>query len=158
MTIWRWRTGGVPSSLAASGLDTGMSAFMPAVTKSAASQYAYMDHVDGQPGTQAIPAPNNDIPQDRYVAGRKSSDAPPQWYPSVYYQGTPFVNAQIYPGGGNDSGVCIYSDNQLPVPAVDPTRGTYRMGGGQVVQPFQETSQPPKPAQHKLRKVMRRNG
>lgn len=122
MTVWRWGTSNVPA----------LSAFMPAITKSAGMYQQYKGLVDGQPGTMAIAAPNNDIPSDRFAvsADHRSSDAPPQWFPQVWYQtglpGLPF------PAGGNDSGVMIYSDNQLPVPSVDPTRGTFRYGGGQV--------------------------
>lgn len=126
MTVWKWGTSGVPRS----------SAFMPAITKTIGVSQQYKGYVDGQPGTQAIPAPNNDIPQDRFVAGVKSSNAPPFWWPQVWYEhclpGPPF------PGGGNDSGVRIYSDNQLPVPSIDPTRGTFRYGGGQVTPVYQD--------------------
>lgn len=129
MTVWRWGTSGVP----------GLSAFMPAVTKTAGAWQSYKENLTGHPGTYAVPAPNNDIPQDRYQvsADHRSSDAPPFWYPQLWFQdrlpGLPF------PAGGNDAGVRVYSDNQIPVPAIDPTRGTYRYGGGQVVQPFQNT-------------------
>lgn len=126
MTVWRWGTSSVPAS----------SAFMPAITKFAGMYQQYKGNLDGQPGTAAIPAPNNDIPQDKYAAGRKSSDAPPWWFPQVWFEtslpGLPF------PGGGNDSGVSVYSDNQLPVPSIDPTRGTHRYGGGQVTPVWQD--------------------
>lgn len=129
MTVWRWGASGVPS----------LSAFFPAVTKTAGAWQRYKDALTGQPGTQAVPAPNNDIPQDRYQVSsdHRSSDAPPYWWPQLWYQdrlpGLPF------PAGGNDAGVRIYSDNQIPVPAIDPTRGTFRYGGGQVVQPYMNT-------------------
>lgn len=128
MTVWRWGTSGVPRS----------SAFMPAITKSAGMYQQYKGAVDGQPGTEAIPAPNNDIPSSRLLvsADHRSSDAPPQWFPQVWYEthlpGLPF------PGGANDAGVMIYSDNQLPIPSIDPTRGTHRYGGGQVVPVYQD--------------------
>jgi hypothetical protein len=128
MTVWRWGTSNVPRS----------SAFMPAISKYFGSFQQYKGSVDGQPGTIAIPAPNNDIPHDRFQvsADHRSSDAPPFWFPQVWYQhslpGLPF------PGGGNDAGVRIYSDNQLPVPSIDPTRGTHRYGGGQVHPVYQD--------------------
>ena len=126
MTVWRWGASNVP----------GLSAFMPAISKFSGSYQQYKGDVDGQPGTQAIPAPNNDIPQDKYAAGVKSSMAPPYWFPQVWYQvrlpGLPF------PGGGNDAGVRVHSDNQLPVPAVEPFRGTRRFGGGQVYPVYQD--------------------
>lgn len=129
MTTWRWGTSGVP----------GLSAFMPAVTKTIGVSQQYKENLEGHPGTLAIPAPNNDIPQDRYQvsADHRSSDAPPAWFPQLWFQhslpGLPF------PAGGNDAGVSIWSDNALPVPAIDPTRGTYRYGGGVVVQPYSDT-------------------
>lgn len=129
MTTWRWGTSGVPAS----------SAFMPAITKTVGVSQAYKDLVEGQPGTEAIPAPNNSSPSSPLLTGsdHRSSDAPPAWYPQLWYQtslpGLPF------PAGGNDAGVRIWSDNQLPVPAIEPQRGTYRYGGGQVVQPYQDT-------------------
>ena len=133
MTVWRWGTSGVPA----------LSAFMPSISKTAGVAQQYKDAVEGHPGTTAIPAPNNDIPQDRYQvsADHRSSDAPPAWFPQVWFQtrlpGLPF------PAGANDAGVQIYSDNQLPVPAIDPTRGTFRYGGGQVVQPAMNTYRKP---------------
>lgn len=128
MTVWRWGTSGVPRS----------SAFMPSITKAAWSYQQYKGEVDGQPGTAAIAAPNNDIPQDKYQvsADHRSSDAPPWWFPQLWYQhrlpGLPF------PAGAADAGVRIHSDNQLPVPSIDPTRGTHRYGGGQVYPVYQD--------------------
>lgn len=129
MTAWRWGTQGVPP----------LSAFMPAVTKSVVSWQRYKQAVVGEPGTQRIAAPNNDIPQDRFQvsADHRSSDAPPWWYPQLWYEHT--LPGLPFPAGGNSAGVCIYSDNQLPVPAIDPTRGTYRYGGGVVTPAFQDT-------------------
>jgi hypothetical protein len=111
---------------------------MPAVTKTAATWQQYKGAVDGQPGTEAIPAPNNQLPQVRHLVGsdHRSSDAPPYWFPQIWYEthlpGLPF------PAGANDAGVQIYSDNQLPVPAIEPFRGTRRFGGGQVYPVYQD--------------------
>lgn len=129
MTVWRWSTSGVP----------GLSAFMPSISKTAGAWMAYKEAVTGQPGTQAIPMPNNSNPQDRYQvsADHRSSDAPPFIYPQLWFQdrlpGLPF------PAGANDAGVRVHSDNQLPVPAIDPTRGTFRLGGGQAITPGMNT-------------------
>jgi hypothetical protein len=129
MTVWRWGASDVPS----------LSAFFPAVTKTPATWQQYKQHLTGEPGTQAIPAPNNDIPQDRYQisADHRSSDAPAWWYPQLWFEdrlpGLPF------PAGANDCGVRVYSDNQIPIPAIDPTRGTYRYGGGEVVPAYQNS-------------------
>lgn len=128
MTVWRWGTSGVPA----------LSAFMPAITKTAAIWQQYKGNLDGQPGTEAIAAPNNSNPSSPLLnsSDHRSSDAPPWWYPQLWFEdrlpGLPF------PAGGNDSGVMVYSDNQLPVPSIDPTRGTFRYGGGQVVPAFQD--------------------
>lgn len=133
MTVWRWGTSGVPA----------LSAFMPAISKTAGTWQRYKDALTGNPGIAGVPAPNNDIPQDRYQvsADHRSSDAPPVWFPQLWYEsrlpGLPF------PAGANDCGVRIHSDNQLPVPAIDPTRGTFRYGGGKVVQPFMNTYRKP---------------
>lgn len=128
MTVWRWGTSAVPA----------LSAFMPAITKSAGMFQQYKGNVDGQPGTMAVAAPNTSIPQDRLAVSsdHRSSDAPPWWFPQVWFEralpGLPF------PAGAGDAGVMVYSDNQLPVPSIDPTRGTHRYGGGQVVPVWQD--------------------
>lgn len=129
MTVWQWSTSGVP----------GLSAFMPAITKTAGVWQAYKDLVEGQPGTLAVAAPNNDIPQDRYQvsADHRSSDAPPMWWPQLWYQRT--LPGLPFPAGASDCGVRVYSDNALPVPAIDPTRGTPRLQQGTVAQPYQNT-------------------
>ncbi len=131
MTAWRWGTSNVPAS----------SAFMPAISKSAVlgtyQQYKY--NLEAQPGTMAIPAPNNSIPQDRFAVScdHRSSDAPPYWFPQLWYEA--HLPDLPFPAGANDSGVQVYSDNQIPVPAIEPFRGTHRYGGGHVVPVFQDT-------------------
>jgi hypothetical protein len=128
VTVWRWGASHLP----------GSSAFMPAISKYFGSYQQYKGNVDGQPGTAAIPAPNNDIPQDKYQvsADHRSSDAPPFWFPQLWFEAS--LPGLPFPGGGNDGGVAVYSDNQLPVPAIDPTRGTRRFGGGQVYPAYQD--------------------
>lgn len=117
---------------------------MPLISKTAGTQLSYKYRLDGQPGTEAIPAPDNDIPRDRLAIGdgqRYAEDFGGSWFPQLWYQtGLPDpAGIGSFPAGGNDCGVRIYSDNQLPVPAVEPQRGTRRLGGGAVVQPYMDT-------------------
>lgn len=126
MATWRWRTSGVPAS----------TAFFPLLTKTAGTWQRYKENVSGDPGTLPVPAPNLSIPSSPLLLGeRRSSDAPPVWYPQLWFE---TALSETVPAGGNDAGVRIYSDNQLPVPAIEPQRGTHRLGGGHVVQPFQD--------------------
>jgi hypothetical protein len=103
----RYMVPGVPRQFSAT-------AFTPTLTRAAASgAQSYKSELTGQPGTQAIPAPYPEgVPQDAHFTGgqSRSSDAPPVWYPQLYYQ-----RALT-----NRAPVAIYSDNCLPVPAVDP--------------------------------------
>lgn len=153
MTVWRWRTTGVPTW---SGRP--VTAFMPLVTKTAEVWQSFKEHLIGQPGTQPIPAPNNDIPRHRYAVGEGQAyarDFGGSWFPPLYYQESagPGVKSGQYPAGGNDTGVRIFSDNQLPVPAIEPQRGTRRLGGGTVVPVFQD----PRRRAQTTRKVSRRH-
>lgn len=70
--------------------------------------------VYGSPGTVPVPAPYPAaVSQDwTHRALHRSSDAPPVWYPSVYYQRGP---------NGTRPQVSVSSDNQMPVPAKDAT-------------------------------------
>lgn len=70
--------------------------------------------ISGSPGTDRIPAPapaavSQDYP---FQALHKSAQAPDYWRPSVYYQRCPPPSA---------SNMSIYSDNQMPIPAVPPS-------------------------------------
>ena len=130
---WRWRTSGVPTW---GGRPS--TAFMPLLTWFTITWQSYKAGLSGQPGTQAIPAPNNDIPRDRLFVGdgqAAARDFGGNWYPSEYWQdiGPALGLGHFYPAGGNDCGVSIFSDNQLPVPAIEPMRGTRRLGQGGVV-------------------------
>lgn len=89
--------------------------------------------VDGQPGTQAIAAPRPAaVPQDWSVRLHNSAQAPPVWYPSVYYEHGQLEHAPV----------SVLSDNQMPVPALTATgrpfiasvRPTF-LGQAQVGQP-----------------------
>jgi hypothetical protein len=107
------------------GLPAGaqVSAFMPHYNRLAASGAIMYKHaVNGQPGTQAIPAPTlNTVPSpdrgDLALAGTaRSSDAPDFIYPGQYYE-------RSLDGDGTQGPVTpvrIYSDNLMPVPAQDP--------------------------------------
>lgn len=134
-----------------------MTAFMPMVTKTVGVWQSFKETLTGQPGTQPIPAPNNDIPRDRLFVGdgqAASRDFGGSWFPSLYYQATlPGVAAGQYPAGGQDCGVQIWSDNALPVPAIEPQRGTRRLGGGTVTPVYQD----PRRRAQTRRKVMSRH-
>lgn len=138
MTVWRWRVSGVPGKL----LQAAATAFMPPVTKQAGSWQNYKAGVTGHPGTFAVPAPNNDIPSSPLLvsADHRSSDAPPFWCPDRYNQPGMLQMLAMDDEGRSvfAGGVRVHSDNQLPVPAIDSTRGTHRYGGGQVVKPYQQ--------------------
>lgn len=118
------------------------SAYLPNLTRPAGSgAQAYKAAVSGQPGTQAIAAPTTDLPgkgsrvAQAEMGGARSELAPDAWYPQVYYQRC-LTNA---------APVNIYSDNILPVPAVDGRgiparlarpivqRGKYQIGQPRVV-------------------------
>lgn len=88
-------------------------AFTPGLTRAAGGgAQAYKSALTGQPGTQAIAAPYPEgVSQDRsYTSISESRVMPPVWYPQLYYQR----------GLTNLPPVAIYSDNGLPIPAVDP--------------------------------------
>lgn len=72
--------------------------------------------VSGSPGIQAIPAPKpGGVPQDWSIRTRNSSSCPPVWYPSVYYEVPPLERAPV----------SVLSDNQMPVPAINPIGKPY---------------------------------
>jgi hypothetical protein len=82
---------------------------------------AYQSHgrIHGSPGIEAIPSPRPAaVPQG--IAYRNtgsplfaSEKAPAVWFPGVYYYGTDSVSR---------APVSVISDNQMPMPAVDPMR------------------------------------
>jgi hypothetical protein len=145
VTVWRWRTSGVPT-----WGGRPVPAFMPLVTKTAEVWQSFKERVSGQPGTQPIAAPNNDIPRDRLAVGDGQAyarDFGGSWFPQLWFQDSygPGAHTMSYPAGGNDSGVRIFSDNQLPVPAIEPQRGTRRLGGGVVTPVYQQPGVPRRP-------------
>lgn len=129
----------------------------------------------GQPGTQRIPAPDAAAipPGSLPTAARgqvawplrarsSSRDSPQVFLPAIYYQRVlPNGQGSVAGGLGLGPNVSVVSDNQMPVPAIDP-RGIPaimasrppRIGGrGQVVQPYSVVnwpkwvqSNPPAPA------------
>lgn len=114
-----------------------LSAFMPSWTKYAASgALQYKATVNGQPGTQGIPAPTRDtVPQPDLgdianMGTSRSSDAPDVWYPQIYFQRT------LDSAPGFVVPVQVYSDNLVPVPAVD-IRGRVK----QLVKPVNQRGQ-----------------
>lgn len=98
------------------------SAFLP-VPAVNASVLGYKDAVTGQPGTQGIPADTPGVTAEvngtrlnsGYSGGTRNM--PLVWYPSLWFQRTLDIpGVPVVPVG-------IFSDNQMPIPAVDP-RGT----------------------------------
>jgi hypothetical protein len=100
----------------------GHTALTPGFTRPAGSgAQAYKQQVSGQPGTQAIPVtpldkvPSPDSGDIALMGLSRSSDAPNVFYPNQYYVRSPISER---PGAGMP--VSVYSDNLMPVPAVDP--------------------------------------
>jgi hypothetical protein len=98
------------------------SAFTPNMTMLAGGgAQSYKGAVSGQPGTMGIPVDNPGArvdpgPSAQAMMGyHRSSDAPNQFFPNIYYQraltNSPQQDARQ---------IRVYSDNMLPVPAVDP--------------------------------------
>lgn len=97
-----------------------------------AQAYQSRGMIDGSPGTTPITAPRPPVPQDltgmAQMGTNRSSDAPNVWYPGVYYQ----TNATDPP---EHTPVSVLSDNQLPMPALNPigypsvSMGRPRLGG-----------------------------
>lgn len=105
--------------------QTGPTAFMPlrALTPSVMDigvAQGTPEDVTGYPGTKAIPAPypattsvGHEGGVDKLPSGLSESRYMPQvWYPQQYYR-----QQHLYYGIG---GVRVYSDNLMPMPAVDP--------------------------------------
>ena len=112
-----------------------LGAAMVPVRAPSAQAYQSRGVIDGSPGTQAIPAPRpGGVPQDATALAEnrgyhRSSDAPPFWYPGVYYEvNGPAAQAERAP-------VSVLSDNQMPMPALSPlglpsvSMGRPRLGG-----------------------------
>lgn len=100
-------------SMFAPGQHPGAAGLAP-VPASDARAYQSRGIIDGSPGTRMIPAPApSAVPQSFNRALHRSSDAPNWWRPSVYFQRGRLEHAPV----------SVVSDNQMPVPAVDP-RGT----------------------------------
>lgn len=113
--------------------QNGATAFMPlrAMTTSVmdvSRAQGTPEEIVGQPGTQGIPAPYPAPGQqgihdgvDAFPSGLSASQyMPPRWYPSLYYRAQHLWRCI--------GGVSVYSDNLLPVPAVDPRGLPVNMG------------------------------
>lgn len=90
-------------------------AFVP-VPAGTTAKIAYKTAVDGQPGTQAVPAGlqelNGTVNGQRVTSGFSDTRMMPlAWFPQLYFETCL---------SEKNSGVSIYSDNQLPIPAADP--------------------------------------
>ena len=103
--------------------------------------------IDGQPGTQPIPAPGAGLPQDNTALAQnagwhRSSQVNNVWYPALYYE---------RPGdqGYEHAPVSILSDNQMPLPAINPL-GPPAAGARQNA-PASQSSVPPWVAQGRPR-------
>lgn len=103
-------------------------AFVP-VPAATTAVVRYKMEVTGQPGTQAIPAGLADFGAGGQTVNgvsvrgagagynQGSNTMPPVWYPQLYYE----RHLSEVPE------VSIYSDNQMPVPAMDPRGVAARM-------------------------------
>ena len=97
-----------------------LSAILPHFDRLAGSgAVQYKQAVSGSPGTRSIPAPTqNTVPSPdlgdiAQMGTARSSDAPQSWNPQLYYQ----TALTERPGAGKP--IRVYSDNLMPVPAVD---------------------------------------
>lgn len=100
----------------------GISAFTPApprTTSNFSIKFAQHSIPVAQPGTQGVPAPRDwpgpNIDTFTTGAGVGTRNMPAVWYPQLGY-----VVSKIW--DGNFGGVRVFSDNLMPVPAVDPRR------------------------------------
>lgn len=111
---------GIPPGTASpdtAGPAAGLSAFMPNLTRLAASgaqQYKFSSRIEGHPGTLRVPVypqargPAPDSPAAKALKGTSSSaDAPDEIYPNIYWA---HPEREFYPGAG------------MPVQLNDPTR------------------------------------
>jgi hypothetical protein len=97
-------------------------AFLPMPAKYAGTWMSYKQDVEGQPGTQGVPAPRDlcgpGADGGVFLGGGPSGsrNMPPRWYPTLYYL-RQLPEPSLFPAGANYGGPSIYSDNQLPIPA-----------------------------------------
>lgn len=100
----------------------GITAFTPAPPRTTAvfSLKAAQRQIPvGQPGTQGVPAPRDGTADDRSASSigglSRTWLMPAAWYPSLYYSYQRIWDA-------NFGGVRVFSDNLMPIPAIDPRR------------------------------------
>jgi hypothetical protein len=88
----------------------------------------------GQPGTEAIRAPDpatvDRVPRDMRGGVRASADSRPVIYPSLYY----------VHGRQEHAPVSLFRTNNMPVPAVDVTKGPAGWVGGTQEQRIAQTA------------------
>lgn len=118
-------------------------AFVP-VPAATTAVVAFKGEVNGQPGTMGIPTGSPEFGHAGQVVNgvsvrgagagynQGSGTMPPVWYPQLYYERRLSETPEV----------SIYSDNQMPVPAMDPrgvaavmARPPQFLGQGQVTQP-----------------------
>lgn len=104
--------------------QNGATAFMPlrALTQSVMAVETAQgtpEGITGQPGTQGVAAPYPmatppDPARPYFIGGGLSRSwlMPARWYPVLYYRGQHLA--------GTIGGVTVYSDNLMPMPAIDP--------------------------------------
>jgi hypothetical protein len=116
-----------------------LSAVLPNFNRLAGSgAVQYKQALTGSPGTRSIPAPTRDtVPSPdlgdiAQMGTARSSDAPQSWNPQLYYQ----TALTERPGAGMP--IRVYSDNLLPVPAVD---GRLRGRSAVLSRPVQQRGQ-----------------
>ena len=116
-----------------------LSAFLPNwVRLGGSGAVQYKQALTGAPGTRSIPAPTRDtVPSPdlgdlAQMGTARSSDAPDSWNPQLYYQ----TRLTERPGAGQP--IRVYSDNLLPVPAVD---GRLRGRSAVLARPVQQRGQ-----------------
>lgn len=105
----------------------------------------------GQPGTMGVPTGLSDFGRDGQVVNglpvrgsgagynQGSGTMPPVWYPSLYWQQALTGSTLV---SGNTQTPSVYSDNQMPIPAADPSgraallaRPPVFLSGGNLEQP-----------------------
>lgn len=118
-------------SAMSSGTNAG-AALVPVPAKDAGGWQA-RGLISGSPGTTPIASPRpGGVPQSWNRALHRSSDAPAFWRPAVYFLCGPQVHAPV----------SILSDNQMPVPAVNPLLLPAVVMPGPVMQGQRQVRQP----------------
>src|SRR5256885_8686450 len=112
------------------GATSSAFAPMPAYDGRGAGPWQVSDAINGQPGTMGVPSGLPEFGDAGLVVNGLSvrgggggyaqgsgTMRGKAWYPSLYWQARLTGSTLTVPG----QGVSVYSDNQMPVPAADPT-------------------------------------